>query len=123
MAMGGALKCIVRCKSLCDHVLGEFTLYGVITKQIFLICPKFEGKVVSQSWKHLRAKWHLKAGSTVGKADTYRIDYSEPLEFPTAVVCLFTKSLCARTHARMHAHTHTHTHCLLAWAGCAPLTL
>ena len=32
--------------------LGEFTLYGVITKQIFLICPKFEGKVASQSWKH-----------------------------------------------------------------------
>ena len=39
---------------LCDHVLGEFTLYGVITKQSFLICPKFEGKVASQSWKHCR---------------------------------------------------------------------
>ena len=32
--------------------LGEFTLYGVVTMQIFLIFPKFEGKVASQSWKH-----------------------------------------------------------------------
>ena len=40
MAMGGALKCIVK-RVLCDHVLREFTLY----KQNFLICPKFEGKV------------------------------------------------------------------------------
>ena len=30
----------------------DFTLYGVITKQIFLICPKFKGKVASQSWKY-----------------------------------------------------------------------
>ena len=44
MVMEGALKCIVR---LCDHVLGEFKLYGVITKQFFRICPKFEGKVVA----------------------------------------------------------------------------
>ena len=36
VAMGGVLKCIVR---LCDHVWGEFTLHGVITKQFFLICP------------------------------------------------------------------------------------
>ena len=29
MGMGGALKCIVRLKKvLCDHILGEFTLYG-----------------------------------------------------------------------------------------------
>ena len=53
MAMGGALKCIVRYKKFCVTMfLGEFTLYEVITKQIFLICPKFEGKVASQSWKH-----------------------------------------------------------------------
>ena len=52
MVMGGALKCILDERVLCDHVLGEFTLYGVITKQSFLICPKFEGKVASQSWKH-----------------------------------------------------------------------
>ena len=49
MAMGGALKCIVSKRVLCDHVLREFTLNGVITKQIFLICPKFEGKVASQA--------------------------------------------------------------------------
>ena len=28
------------------------TIYGVIFKQFFLICPKFDGKVASQSWKH-----------------------------------------------------------------------
>ena len=42
--MGGALKCRVKVKRvLCDHVLGEFTLYGVITKQIsHYYCPEGE---------------------------------------------------------------------------------
>ena len=50
-------------KFLCDHVLGEFTLYGVITKHSFLICPKFEGKVVSQSWKHCTNNFNFRAFS------------------------------------------------------------
>ena len=48
---------------------GEFTLYGVLTKQIFLICPKFEGKVASQSWKHCTQMQELvsNSGSGIGR--------------------------------------------------------
>ena len=39
-------------KEFCVTMFWGNSHCGVITKQSFLICPKFEGKVASQSWKH-----------------------------------------------------------------------
>ena len=48
VVMGGALKCIVGEKSLCDHVLGSHNQANLPN-----LSTKFEGKVCSSSTVHI----------------------------------------------------------------------